>query len=565
MGQKIVVIGGVACGPKAAARARRRDPEAEITIIERQEYISYASCGLPYYLAGVVPELNQLLSLSFGALRDPRFFNEVKDIEVLTRTEALAIDRDKKRVRIRSLAGNEERDLNYDQLVLATGARPKRPTVPGLDLEGVYHLWTLPDAVALRERIEAGQVERVCIVGAGLIGLEAAEALVNQAVEVSIIEFMPYVLSGQLDPEMAALVEDGLREAKVALFCGEAVTEIVGFEGKVKKVVSDRRELEVDAVLLAAGAEPDTRLATACGLALGETGAIRVDEHLRTSDPFIFAGGDGVENIHLVSGQKVWVPLGSIANLHGRVIGNNLTGEKDSFPGILGTGIMKVMGLNVAYTGLTETKARQLGYETASALGPFNDKSHYYPGGKNLVIKLVADNRTGKVLGLQVAGPGDAARIVDTGAAALRFHATLDELANIDFAYAPPFGIPIEPLAQTANILRNKRHGLGRGTHPLALQQLLAGNDDFIILDVRSQGEREARPPIADPRVRAIDLFQVRKEIDRLPKDKPLIALCQVGQRAFDVQCALTGAGFKQASYLEGGLNVFLRLGNQKS
>jgi len=560
MGQKIVIIGGVACGPKAAARARRRDPEAEITIVERSEYPSYASCGLPYYVAGVVPEIDQLLTTSFGTVRDVPYFHDVKNIRVLTRTEAVAIDREQKSVKIKSLESGEEDSLPYDKLVLATGARPKKLPVPGIDLENVWNLWTLPDATLMREVIEEGEADRICIIGAGLIGLEAAEALVNQAVETTMIDFMPQVLYGFLDPEMAELVANALRSENIVLGLGEGVKALEGEDGKVTKVVTDKREIEVDGVILAVGAAPSVELARECGLEFGETGAVKVDACLRTSDPNILAGGDCVENVHIVTGKKVWVPLGSTANIHGRLIGDNLTGGESTYPGIVGTGIMRTLGTSAGATGLSETVARDMGYDTVSAVAPYNDKSHYYPGGKNVTIKVVGDRSTGKLLGVQVVGPGDVARIVDASAAALRFGSTLEDLGDMDFAYAPPFGTPIEPLGNTANIARNKREGLAEAIGPLELRDLLATSTDFLLIDVRTQGELEVRPPIDDPRARHIDVSVLRSQLPSLPKDKLVLVVCQLGQRAYDVQCALKGAGFREAKFLEAGLNVFARM-----
>lgn len=562
MGQKILVIGGVACGPKAAARARRRDPEAEITILEKGDYVSYASCGLPYYVAGVVPELSTLLTLSFGGMRDVGYFRDVKDVKVIVNTEAIAIGREKKTVKAKNTRTGEETDYPYDKLVLATGAAPKKPPFPGMELENVYNLWTMHDAKTLREKVEAGEADRVCIVGGGLIGLEAAEAFINQACEVTIVDIMPQVLFGAFDPEMAQLVHDALRESEVKLRFGEGIKEFQGEGGKVTKVVTDKGEIETDAVLVSVGAAPNVGLAKDCGLELDETGAIKVDGHMRTSDPDIFAGGDCVEDTHLATGKKVWIPLGSTANLHGRVIGNNLTGLDDSFPGVLGTGIMKTLGVNAGATGVSETRAADWGFpEVITGLGPFNDKSHYYPGGKNVTIKVVADKASGKVIGVQAVGPGDVARVVDAAVSAITMGVTVDQMGNMDYAYAPPFGVPIEPLAQTVNIVRNKRDGLADAVVPLDLKEMLAGSDDFVVLDVRSKNELEARPPIGDKRTMTVDMYEVREKIHTIPKDKPVIVICQLGARAFDVHCALKGAGFKEAKYLEGGLNVFFRLG----
>ncbi len=565
MGRKIVIIGGVACGPKAAARARRRDPEAKITIIERREVVSFASCGLPYYVGGVVPGIEGLVTTSFGNKRDTEYFQRVKNVRVMTNTEARAIDRENKKVKVADLGSGERTELPYDKLVYAAGARPKRPPLPGSDADNVWNLWTPADAALIRESIEAGEADRICIIGAGLIGLEAAEALVNQAVDVTMIEMMPQVLYPSHDPEMAGLVERALRGENVVLRLGERVSALLTEDNRVVKVETDKGEVETDGVIMAAGAEPEVELARECGLEVGTTGALSVDSRLCTSDPDIFAGGDCVENTHLVTGEKAWTPLGSTANIHGRIIGDNLTGGDSGFPGVVGTGIMRTLGIDAACAGLSETSARQMGYDTVSALAPFNDKSHYYPGGKNVTIKLVAEKSTGRLLGVQVVGPGDVARIIDACAAALRLGAKVEDLGKLDFAYAPPFGTPIEPLSQTANLLQNKVEGLAEPVPPLSMKELLASDRDMVILDVRTGPELESMPPIQDPRTRTVDMSELRARVPELPGDKPVIVVCQFGQRAYDVQCMLKGAGFKQARFLEGGMNVFTRLGDERT
>lgn len=561
MGQKIVIIGGVACGPKAAARARRRDPEAEITIVEKRDYVSYASCGLPYYVGGTVPQINELTHTSFGCCRDVAYFDAIKNIKVIVETEAVSIDREAKKVKLKNVKTGEESELPYDKLVMATGARPKSLPVPGTDLDNVWNLWGMGDADQMRQKIEAGEADRICVIGAGLIGLEAAEALMNQAVDVTMVEFMPQVLFNALDRDMAVLVNDALMAENVVLRLGEKVTAIEG-DGKVQKVVTDKGEIETDGVLIAVGAQPNIELAKDSGLELGETGAIKVGPDMLTSDPDIYAGGDCVEDTHIVTKKKVWIPLGSVANMHGRVIGDNLTGGSSEYPGVLGTGIMRTLGTNVASTGITEAKAKDLGYDAVSGMGPFTDKSHYYPGGKNITIKIVADKKDGKVLGVQVVGPGDVARVVDAGVTALTKGATLDDIGYMDFAYAPPFGVPIEPLSQTANILRNKLDGIASSIGPLAIRELLETDEEVLLLDVRTPEECEKRPGISDSRCQNIDMAVIRKELDKLPKDKKVVVVCQLGQRAYDVSTALKGAGFEKTQYLEGGLNVFERSGD---
>jgi NADPH-dependent 2,4-dienoyl-CoA reductase/sulfur reductase-like enzyme/rhodanese-related sulfurtransferase len=551
----------VACGPKAAARARRRDPEAQITVVERGPFVSYAGCGLPYYIGGVVEDLEGLMRTSFGAVRDLLYFDKVKDIKVMARTEAGKIDRGNRLVRVKALSSGEESRLAYDKLVLATGAAPVKPPIPGMELENVFTLRRPEEAEVIRKKIEAGQADRVCIIGAGRIGLEVAEALSNQAVETTVIDVAAQVLPGVLDPDLAAVVAHTLRQEKVTLLLAEGVRSFAGMGGKAVKVVTDKREIETDAVIVAVGVRPEVTLAREAGLELGCTGAILVDDHLRTSDPAIFAGGDCVESLNMVTGEKTWVPLGSTANRHGRVIGDNLTGGDSAFPGLVGTGILRTLGLNVGSTGLTSVRARECGYDTISCLAPSGDKSHFYPGGKQIIVKLVADKKSGKLLGGQVIGPGDVARRLDAIAASLSMGASVDDLGDMDLSYAPPFGTAIEAVAHAANILRNKRAGLALSMSPFELKDLLDSDRDALILDVRGSHELESAGKIQDPRCRHLVMEDLRSAIPGLAQDKPVIVICQAGQRSYEAVCALRGAGFKNARFVEGGMSVFLRLG----
>ncbi len=559
MGQKVVVIGGVACGPKAAARLRRKDPEAQITIIERGPFVSYAGCGIPYYIGGVVEELEGLMKTSHGTLRDVLYFDKVKNVKVMARTEAAAIDRANKTVKTKNLDTGEEAEVPYDKLVMATGGAPVMPPFPGMDLEGVFTLRRPTDAEALRAKIEAGEADRVCIVGAGRIGLEVAEGLANQACDATIVDIAPQVLFGLLDPDMALVVENALRAENVVLHLGEGVKSIEGEDGKVTKVVTDKREIETDAVLVAVGVRPEVALAKAAGLEIGETGAILVDEYLVTSDPDIYAGGDCAENNNLVTGKKCWIPLGSTANRHGRIIANNIMGEKAKFPGVVGTGILRTLGVNVASTGITATKARELGFDPVYGLAPSGDKSHFYPGGKNILIKLVADAKSRKLLGIQVVGPGDVVRRVDTVAAVLTFGGTVDDLAEMDLAYSPPFGTAIEAVAHAANIVRNRIDGIAEVMTQKEFREFLETKLDALILDVRSAHEVENIPAPADGRCQNVALGDLRSRISDLPSDKETVILCALGQRSYEAVLALKGAGFNKVRYVEGGLNVFTR------
>jgi len=558
MPKKIVIIGGVACGPKAASRARRRDPDAEITIIERGQAVSYAGCGLPYFISGVVPQVDDLMKTGYGVLRDAAYFDRVKKIRILARHEAVAIDRAARTVTVRNLADNTDLAVPYDLLVLATGSAPVRPPFPGIDLKNVVTLRRPDEAGALRGFIDAG-IERVALIGAGRVGLEVAEAMSNQGVETVIIDVANQVLPGSLDPDMARLVEQSLRAEKVSLFLGEKVTGFVGEGGVVTKVLTDQREFAVGAVLVGVGVRPEIALAKAAGIEIGVTGAIRVDEYFRTSDPNIFAGGDCSESRSIVTGRPAYIPLGSTANRQGRTIGDNLTGHPVAFPGVVGTGIMRTLGTNIASTGITETQARALGLDVITCLSPSGDRSHFYPGGKNIVIKLVAE-KTGRLLGAQIVGPGDVARRIDTVAATLTLRGTIDDLGDMDLAYAPPFGSAIEAVSHAANILRNKRDGLASAVSPAEFFALLkTGATDFFVLDVRTAGELVKSGQVEDPRMINIPIEELRGRVGELPAGKRPLIVCGVGQRAYEAQRFLQTAGFADAAFVEGGWNILAR------
>jgi NADPH-dependent 2,4-dienoyl-CoA reductase/sulfur reductase-like enzyme/rhodanese-related sulfurtransferase len=557
--QKIVIVGGVACGPKAAARARRRDQEAEIIIFERGRYISYAGCGLPYYLAGAVKVLEGLMTTSSGDLRDPEFFHAVKDVTVRTGTLVEAVDPAQKQVRVKNLQSGESETVAYDQLVLATGASPVVPPFPGADLKNVFTLRRPEDAQGLLQLIEAGEADRVTIIGAGRIGLEVADAFGAQAVETTMVEMTDQVLPGMVDPDVARYVAGVLREEKVALRLLERVKEIRGDgEGKVAKVITDRGEIEADAVLVAVGVKPNVELARAAGLKLGETGAILVDEFMRTDDPNIFAGGDCVEVLHRISGRKVYAPLGSTANRQGRVIGDNLAAGREKFDGIVGTSVLRTLGINLARTGITEAEARASGFQPVVGIAPSVDRSHYMAGGRPILVKILADAGSGRVLGAQVVGPGDVVRRVDVIATALRFGATVDDLGALDLCYAPPFATAIEAVAHAGNIVRNKRSGLAEAVSVKEARELVA-QDQAVWLDLRNPKEIESQK-FGDEQVVRIPLPELRRRSRELPKDKEIICVCQIGVRAYEACRILKGQGFSRVKFLEGGVSWWSRM-----
>jgi NADPH-dependent 2,4-dienoyl-CoA reductase/sulfur reductase-like enzyme/rhodanese-related sulfurtransferase len=550
---KIVIVGGVACGCKAAARARRLDAEADITIVEQGSVLSYAGCGLPYYIQGKVDELRDLTSTPVGVPRNPNFFRSVKGIRALLNTRATRIDRETKTVDIVQLDTGVRETLPYDQLVIATGGRSVMLPIEGTRLDYVFGLRELRNASAIRDALAAGHIQKAVIVGGGLIGLEMSEALRAHGLDVTVVELLPHVLLGLLDIEMAVLLEKHLEEQGIHLACGEKVVALQGDSGSVERVVTDKRVLEAQLALIAVGVRPNAQLAIDAELEVGPHGGILVNDRMQTSDPDVYAGGDCVESRNLVTGEWSYVPLGSTANKHGRVIGTNLAGGEDSFPGILGTAIVKVFGYNVARTGLTEQQAREKGYEVASCLAPAADRPHYYPGSKQIFLKLIADTKTRKVLGAQAIGPGDVDKRIDVLATALSLGATVDQVANLDLAYAPPYSEALDNVITAANVLRNILDGVTQKVSAAEVKARIEKGEDFLLLDVRSPQEYEA-VRIEDSRVKLLPLGKLRSSLSDLPKDKPIITFCKVSLRGYEAQRILSGAGFSDVSFMEGGI-----------
>lgn len=556
MAREIVIIGGVATGPKAAARARRRDAEARITIIEKGKLISYAGCGMPYFMGGLIEDVGELTRTAAGIDRNVGYFKSYKDVDVLTGTLAKSIDRQRKEVVLADMDSGQTSTIHYDKLVLATGAVPIMPPIEGLDLGRVFRLAHPDDAVAIRRTAFSRGIRRVAVVGGGLIGMEAAECLAEAGFDVTIVEMLPHVLAALLDPEISALLENYLRSNGVDLRTGERVLKLQGDEsGNVHKVITDRSEVQADMVVVAIGVRPNVSLAQEAGLELGPTGAIAVNQYMQTSDPDIYAGGDCVENTHLVSGKKVYVPLGSTANKHGRVIGDNITGGQSTFEGVAGTTVLKVLNYKVGRTGLTEQEALRLGYKVRTSIAPSSDSAHYYPENKKITVKLIADASTDRVLGAQVLGEGEAVKRVDVVATALTFGATVDQLARLDLGYAPPFNTAIDAVHVAANVVGNKRDGLAVALSPAEVHDKLVRGDDFIFLDVRQQHEYEERERIEDPRVKLIPLGELRRRLGELPRDAEIVTFCAFSLRGYEAQRILAGAGFKNVKFVDGGLS----------
>jgi NADPH-dependent 2,4-dienoyl-CoA reductase/sulfur reductase-like enzyme len=435
---RMVVVGGDAAGMSAASQARKRRPSQELEIVafERGRHTSYSACGLPYYAGDVVKDWRDLVA------RTPEQFAE-QDIEVRTRHEVDHIDLEAGRARVRDLEAGRTVEEAWDLLVVATGAEPLRPPIPGIDLPGVYGLSVLQDGIELRKAIDAGP-ERAVVVGGGYIGLEAAEALVHRGVPTALVEAGPQVMN-KLDPDMGELVSKAVSEIGVELHLEEEVEAIEGDE-RVRAVRTAARTLEADLVVLGLGTRPAVGLAEASGIRLGPSGAIAVNPRMQTPHEGVWAAGDCVEAQHVVSCKPVSYHLGTIANKQGRVCGINIGGGYATFPGVLGTAVSKVCEVEVARTGLSEAELGELGLEWEQTAVDSTTRAAYYPGTAPIRIKVLAERRSGRLLGAQIVGKEDAAKRIDVFATALWNGMAVDEMVNLDLSYAPPFSPVWDPV-----------------------------------------------------------------------------------------------------------------------
>lgn len=553
---RVIVIGGVAAGPKAASRIIRLNPQAQVTVIEKGTFLSYAGCGLPYYISGAVKEQKELMCTPAGAVRDPVFFQKVKNVKVLNNTVALQIDRAAKKVAIAPAGATApESWLEYDKLVLCTGARPVRPALPGIHLKGVYSLHGVEDAEGIKAQLKDGRAQDVVIVGGGLIGVEVTEALHEHGCRITIVEKLPQILT-MLDAPVARLVEKHMEGKGVRILTGTGVEEFLGArEGEtehVRAVRTSSGEIPADMVIMAIGVRPNVDLAKAAGLTIGETtGAIKVSEQMQTSDPDIYAAGDCVEVQNLLTGKPAFIPLGSTANKQGRVAANNICGVADRFPGVLGSAVCRVFDFCVGRTGLSEREASALGYEVEVALAPSADKAHFMPEAKPLLLKLVADKKTRKLLGVQVAGPGEGDKRVDVAAVAITAGMTVDQLANLDLCYAPPYAPAVDNILTAANVLRNKLDGFFTGISAAELKAEQAAGKDIFLLDCRSPAEHQQ---VRLPGGHLIPLGALREKIAGIPRDKPVVCFCKISLRGYEAALILKQAGYRDVRVLDGGI-----------
>ncbi len=396
MSQHVVVIGAVALGPKAACRFKRLEPGSRVTMLDMSDVISYGGCGIPYYVSGEVSDETQLMTTSFHMVRDVPFFKDVKGVDVMTRTKAVKIDRDAKKVYWENLDTGETGELDYDQLVVATGATPRSLNLPGEDLEGVHYVSNPHDATDIKDAIAKGKVGSAVVIGAGFIGLEMAEAFTDMwGVDTTVVEIFDQIMPRLVSPDLARMAQNHMEEQGVVFHLGETVKAIEG-EGRVQRVITDKRTIEAECVIVSVGVIPNDQLARESGLECHERGGIMVDETMRTNDPAIFSGGDCVVVRNLLTNQPMFLPLGSMANRQGRIIGDNLAGGSSKFDGVLGSFVVKTFETSLAGTGMSLDTAKASGFDAASVLLVQLDRAHFYPTKDLMTLELVYERGTAR-------------------------------------------------------------------------------------------------------------------------------------------------------------------------
>lgn len=553
--RRIVVVGGSAAGPKAAAKARRMDCEAEVILIQKDPELSMASCGYPYYVGGVFDDRNMLLSTPTGVTRDPVFYLNAKAIDAWTSTEVTRIDSAAHTVDYRKLLTQEEGTLEYDKLIIATGAVPRMPPVPGTDLKGITTLQSMRDADYLRRVRDEGIIKKAVVVGGGLIGIETCEALHLAGIQITVVELLPQLLTF-LDWQLAKLVENHVKSKGADVITGRRVAAFLGEDGTLAGVKLDSgTELPCELAVIAVGVIPNVRLAREAGITIGKTGGIAVNEYLQTSDPDIYAVGDCIETINRITGRKVLAPYGDLANLQGRVAGENAASDNIiTFPGTIQTGICKVFDFSAGSTGLSEHTALNLGYENIVSVVNASPDKPGFMNGQLLVTKMVADRKSGKILGAQCVGPGNVSKQVAQWAMAIQGGLTVEDLVNSDLPYAPPFSLAIDHFIATAHIMQNKLKGRLKGISAVDVKAKLDNHETLFFLDVRGPDEFEdTRLGIGET---LMPLGALRKRLGELPQDKnqEIICYCKVSLRGYEAALVLEANGWRNVKVMEGGI-----------
>lgn len=532
---KVLVLGGVAAGTKVAAKLMREDRGNEVIILNKGKDISYAGCGLPYYVGHVIEDKDDLI------VNTPEKYSKLTGVKVICETEAVKVDPAAKKVTAVDLKTNEESIYDYDKLVIAVGASPVKPPIEGCDLENVFFMRTPEDAIRLREVVDSGNIKRAVVVGAGYIGLEIAENLKEMGIRPFVLDMAPHVLPG-FDTEMAEYVEGKLADSGIPVVTGVMVTGIEG-DGKVEKVTTNKKAYKADLVVLSAGIRPNTAFLNDAGLEMFK-GTILTNEFGETNLPDIYAAGDCAMVHNALTGKPAWSPMGSTANIAGRAIAQNMSGKSVSYRGVLGTAVCKLPGINVGRTGLTEAQAQAEGFDPISVITVVDDKAHYYAGAGVFVVKMIADKKTERLLGLQVIGAGAVDKMVDVAVTGIMLKGTLTDLANMDLAYAPPFSTAIHPFEHTLNVLLNKMNGVFETISPAEYANGAA--EGYKVVDTCLKPSIEG--------AMYVEMTDVEGPVEGLDPEEKILLVCNKGKRAYLLQNRLKYYGYKNTRVLEAGI-----------
>ena len=532
--RRIVVVGGVAGGASAAAKARRVDETAEIHVFERGPYISFANCGLPYFIAGEIVDRAKLIVMT------PERFWERSRVQAHVNHEVLAINRTAKTIRIKGLAG-AERDVPYDKLILSQGAQPIVPPIPGVDLPHVFTLRDIPDMDRIAKFVDEQQPKRAVVIGGGFIGLEMAEAFHHRGLHVIVVERNPHILP-LLDRDMATHLQNQIRRPDFEFKAHANATQFT----RTGVVFADGSQLAADLILLSVGVKAEVELAKSAGLEIGLTGGVKTNGRLESSDPDIYAVGDAAETQHALTGKRARIALAGPANRQGRIAGANAAGARLVYPGALGTSIVRVLNMTVGFTGLNTAQATQAGYSFFTSLTRDPQHAHYYPGAQPVLIKVIAEEGTGRLLGAQVLGEAGVDKRVDVLATAIAGKLSVFDLETLDLAYAPPFGSANDPV-NTAGFVASH---IARGDIATVAPETWKPAGEFL-LDVRDADELAESGKL--PNAVNIPLGELRDRLGELPADRRIITYCQKGQRGYLAACLLRGHGFENVANLRGG------------
>lgn len=541
---KVLIIGGVAGGASAAARLRRLNEHVEIILFEKGEYISFANCGLPYYIGGDIKNKAEL------TLQTPLGFKKRFNIDVRTFNEVIAVNKEKKTVTVLNHSTNETYEETYDILLLSPGAEPIRPNIEGINLSRVFTLRNIPDTYRIKDYIDNAAPKTAAVIGGGYIGVEMAENLVQAGLSVTIVEMQNQVIA-PLDFDMASIIHNELERNGVTLKL-ETALEKIEEQSSSLKVVTNKGAFDADMVILAIGVKPETKIAQAAGLKLNQHGALIVDDNMKTSDDFIFAAGDAVEVTDFITNEKAIIPLAGPANKQGRIAADNICGIKSEYRGTQGSAILKVFNLTAASTGITEKTAKRLGLNYEKSFTVSASHAGYYPGAEEMFIKTIFDKETGKILGVQIAGHAGVDKRCDVIAAAINFKASVYDLTKLELCYAPPYSSAKDPVNMAGYVAENILNGISKIFHYHDVSSL-PKDGSVNLIDTRTKGEY---------RLGHIEGFinipidSLRDRMNEIDKSKPVYIVCQVGLRGYLACRILSGYGY-DCYNLSGGYALY--------